>query len=118
MSVIEELGFYHFTKAGHDINNLPKGAVDEMSFSVYEKDTYSSVGAEFMIRWYVLGRNGIAPRLEVFSDSWALLAEFKDLLDYLVEHNGEHISPEELTVALVSMGVVDKTHEYWNYSDR
>lgn len=103
-----ELGFYHFTKAGHDPELLPERILDEMTFAVYKKDSYS-ISGEFCIRWYDMGTQGIAPKLEAFSDSWEALSKFPKLLKYLAKNNENHISPEDVTEFLLKSGVVDKT---------
>lgn len=93
--------------------------LDEVMFGFYSPDGGTS--GEMGVRWYNLGTKWkqlpsgyhqiphIAPKLEVFSDAWHTLAQFKDVIDKLAEVDGEDITPRDFCQVLESCGFVDNT---------
>lgn len=79
---------------------------DEILIGDYPVD--GGTRGEFAIRWF-LTCDGLAARIEAFYDSWAFMAECKDLFDALAGLNDKSPSPQEVCAILKSIGFDDIT---------
>lgn len=103
----DERGFYWLSKAWYGDANL-RGADcdDEIMVGLYTEEGGSS--GEFAIRWIPLSERSV-PRLMAFEDSWAVLWEFRDLLEMLAALNGSNPTPEDIAELLIGLGFKDNT---------
>ena len=65
------------------------------------------VSGEFSIVWEELGGEYI-PKLHVYSDGWATLVQFSDLVDALGTLDVTKFSPSDLRDLLLSLGIIDR----------
>ena len=79
---------------------------NEIVFGMYYPD--GGTDGEMSMRWYDLGGSEV-PRLEVYDDSWAVLASFSDLLATLATWDDENIDQELFVKILLEHGFVDDT---------
>lgn len=63
---------------------------------------------EMALRWVSLGGKNV-PRLDAFDDSWRVLADMPEIVQYLGSVNDKNITPEDFAKALIGLGFVDKT---------
>ncbi len=97
--------------ASTSLNNDDR--VDEVMFGFYCPDGGTS--GEMGMRWhdlsrsYIPGDKCITPRLEVFSDAWHALAQFKDVIDAMAEVDDVDITPKQFCEILDRCGFVDVT---------
>lgn len=85
-------------------NPMEPGVVEEITFGLNFEG--GGTAGEMQMRWIDLG-NSIAPRLECFSDAFAALASFKDLIDALADKAG--ITPQGFCGLLAAHGFKDAT---------
>lgn len=62
------------------------------------------INGEFAIRW---GSQG--PRLEVYSDAWGVLPKFADVLKLLENWHQKDITADQMSEALLGLGLKDDT---------
>lgn len=62
---------------------------------------------EMAMRWHDI--KGWVPRLEVFDDAWATLAQLPDVVAALAERDNENVTPEEFMDILKELGFEDVT---------
>lgn len=100
-------GFYHTSAAWYGKTiQLPDRAVDEVMVGLYPED--GGTNGEFSVKWYELAGKA-TPKLEVYDDAWAALAQFRDLLDAMADVAGKDITPHELCYILIECGMADLT---------
>lgn len=101
-------GFYHLSRAWYGKANLRVTAdmIDEVMFGLYPEG--GGTTGEMAMRWTHVGGKS-TPRLEVFSDAWAALAEFQDVITELAKFDSKDPSPEMFCGMLVNLGFKDRT---------
>ena len=77
---------------------------DEVTFGMY--DTNCGCVGEMAVKWF---KTPCAPRLEVFDDSWAVLATFADVIKAMGRKNDLNITPDQFAEILVELGFEDRT---------
>ena len=115
-------GYCHHAAAWY-ANNVPAGeAVDDVIFGLYHPG--GGTAGEMRMAWYPVG-DGISPRLEIWDEAWALLAQMPEVLAALAsigaaqsaikqaprrrrDANPE-ITPEQLCAVLERLGFADRT---------
>ena len=82
--------------------------VDEVMFGLYDGKGVitGNTEGEMAMKWYKFPR---APRLEVFDDSWAVLATFTDVIKAMGRKNDLNITPNQFAEILVDLGFEDMT---------
>lgn len=104
-------GFHHTSQAWY-ARAVMRGAdwYDEVTFGDYPEGG-GTVHGEMAMRWYTIGYNeaGGRPtgRLEVYADSWRLLATFSDVIAALGQR--DKLTPEEFCALLREHGFQDRT---------
>lgn len=87
--------------------------MDKVIFGFYSPGGGTS--GQIYMRWhdlsrpYIEGEVHIAPRLEVFSDGWHALWQFRDVLEALAELDDVDITPKEFCQLLDEHGFIDAT---------
>jgi hypothetical protein len=106
------LGYHHLSRAWYAEPNIrlskkhDSSYVDEITFGRYYPD--GGCEGEMTMKWFVLGK-GVAPRLEVFSDAWGLLADLPVLLSALKSAENTDPSPAEFCAMLDKCGFKNLT---------
>jgi hypothetical protein len=101
-------GFHHSSAAWYASSALIERDVKaSMMIGMYHCD--GGTMGEFSIKWYALGERPASPRLEVFDDALAALAEFVDVLDALQNHDNQKIQPLRMCELLRGLGIKDLT---------
>lgn len=101
------LGFHHLSKAHYGRATLASAKyVDEVMFGFYHPQ--GGTTGEMSMRWYNLNLSkNPSAKLECFSDAFAALAHFFDLLNVLACY--QEITPEEFIKVLKQHGFIDLT---------
>jgi len=104
-----ERQFYHLSKCWYGKNNLKNANyIDEVCFGLY----YPGDGAvgELVMKWYEL--NGeIIPKLSMFDDSFDILRQLNDVVEFLAEVDGQKIRPDEFCEGLKELGFKDASEK-------
>lgn len=100
--------FIHFNRAWYAEANQPTPWADEVHVGIERAD---GSGSGFSIAWYPLSRNLVVPKLEVFNDAWAVLAEAEDLVRALGDLDDQSPGPEIICAMLEQLGFEDATPE-------
>jgi len=101
-------GFHHLSAAWYASSALLERDVKAyMMIGMYHCDGWTM--GEFAIKWLDIGAGLAAARLEVFSDAWAALAEFADLLEALKNNDNQKIQPLRMCELLRGLGIKDLT---------
>jgi len=101
-------GFHHSSAAWYARPEMfERGVTASMTIGMYHCD--GGTMGEFSIKWHALGSRAPTPRLEVFDDAWAALAEFADVLDALKNHDNQKIQPLRMCELLRGLGIKDLT---------
>jgi hypothetical protein len=69
-----------------------------------------SSGSGFRIVWYKMARD-IAPRVELYYDSWAAFRDLAPLFAWLAEHDGQCLTCTDIMCGFASLGVQDVTRD-------
>lgn len=78
--------------------------------NIWMYDPCTEKSADFSIRWYPIGNNKYAPKLEVFDDCWyVLFTHCQDLLEALSRYDNQAITPLFMNRILCELGYEDKT---------
>jgi len=101
-------GFTHLSKAWYGEANL-RGydIIDQLMIGFYDIEEGGTTG-EFSITWKMLGGRSV-PYLKAYEDSWDALYHFQDVLTKMRDADGQNISPDDMSILLVSCGVKDLT---------
>lgn len=102
----------------HRPENFTKDQIEEITVGFYSPEGGTS--GEFHFAWVSLGQNDVAVQLRAFDDGWSSLVNMPELLQFMMEHDGEHargphMTPEEFVEGLKNIGLVDMTKR--NYED-
>lgn len=97
-------GFYRFSKSWY---HNPTDKRQEVGFGLY--DGKGGSDGEMIMAWLDISNATPSPQLQSFSDSWAALASFTDLLQALEKVNGKDITEEAFVEILKGCGFTDFT---------
>jgi hypothetical protein len=109
-------GFYHFAESYYNTNPRPPGEPDDVMFGWYDPDGQVT-SAECKMSWHDLGGKW-HPQLNMSSDSWGLLASFRDVFDALALRDGQDIQPKEFCAMLLDLGFRDLTARKSPFPDK
>lgn len=85
---------------------LDEGIVDELTIGFYTDD--DECFGEFIIQWEDVARS-ITPRLKAFDDSWNVLANIPELLEYLASVDSQNTPIDKFVDNLLRLGFKDRT---------
>lgn len=105
----EFYGFYRTSEEYLTISSRPDRLHSEIMLGVYHRG--GGCRGELAMRWHVLG-GCLAPRLEVFDDAWAVLADLPELIDWMRCNNNGKATAEEFGAFLKTIGFEDTTTRY------
>ena len=97
-------GFHWANKAWYaEANKIKNGLIN---FGIYTSE--GGTTGEMSVTWEEIGRK-LVPCLWAFDDSWAVLAEFKDVLKELGKVDDKNITDTEFVEILLRCGFTDLT---------
>lgn len=99
--------FTHLNRSWYSAYGRDMSVIDQVMFGYYSPEGGTS--GEMAMRWYDLGGDAPAPRLEVYGDAWHALSTFADVVTALAEHDNDDISPAYFCAMLTVCGFVDRT---------
>lgn len=101
--------FYHLSRAWYGTACLKdRNVTDSVTFGLYHRD--GGTTGEMSVEWIPLeAGKPDSPLLNVFSDAWAVLATFQDVIKELGQCNGQAITPEQFCAILIAAGFEDFT---------
>ena len=98
-------GFHWANKAWYaDANKYKYGLIN---LGIYSKE--GGTTGEFCVKWEEIAGK-LVPCLRAFDDSWAVLAQFKDVLDELGKVDDKNITDAEFVKILLRRGFTDLTN--------
>lgn len=100
-------GFHWCTKAWYWYWNMGLNEKPTITFGMYYKN--DGTPGEMSMKWHNLKGSTLIPKLEVFDDSWKVLASFTDVIQKLGEHDDENITEEQFVQILLECGFTDLT---------
>ncbi len=92
-------GFYRTSEAY--LTLMSKRLHSEIMFGVFCRG--GGCRGEMSMRWHILGERPV-PRLEVFDDAWAVLADLPELIEWLRGKANSEPTAEEFSAFLMSIG--------------
>jgi len=102
-------GFYQASRSFY-FDVVHKDGLEEFVIGVFLIEPENGTPGEFAIREHDLGNGKPSWRLEAFRDSWVVLGEFRDLLDWMAGLD-EGTTAEQIRAGLVGLGIMDLTTE-------
>ncbi len=107
----KDRGFMILSESWYADANLKNAKyIDEIMFGLYPGDGNEGTSGEMAMKWFDLQEgHPFAPRLEVFDDSWKILASFKDVIAKLAQVDGQNITPKQFAKLLTESGFRDLT---------
>lgn len=99
-------GFHRYSKAWYALYVGDRAPVEDVMFGDYPEG--GGTRGEMAMRWYDIVKGKPFARLEAFSDSWATLATFGDVIAVLAGYKTDP-TPDEFCAALELLGFVDLT---------
>ena len=105
----EFYGFYRTSAEYLALTSRPNRLHSEIHFGIYCRG--GGCRGEMAMRWHLLG-GYLAPRLEVFDDAWAILADLPELIDWMRRENNGKATAEGFAAFLKGIGFEDTTVTY------
>lgn len=102
-----ERGFHHYSEAWYCCPlGLSDGEIDRITLGYYAPGGGTS--GEFSIVWRALGSKPV-PCIQMFDDSWWILAEYPKLFAELAARDEDTTSPADMCTILKRHGFKDMT---------